>query len=705
MDHDPPHTPHDSQQRDSDGALQDEKRALELLNRTGVALAAELDLDRLVQTVTDAGVEIIGAAFGAFFYTATDDSGAKFILYSLSGAPREAFANFPIPRRTEIFAPTFDGTAVVRSDDITKDPRYGKNDPHRGMPHGHLPVRSYLAVPVVSRSGEVLGGLFFGHGEPGRFTAQSERLIAGIAAQAAISVENARLLQTVRNSEDRFRALIERCADGIAVIDANNKILYLSPAVMAIEGYTAEELIGGNGIDNTHPDDIAVVRDAVVRALDNPGVPIPALWRRRHKDGRWLWLEGVATNLLHDPSVQGIVTNYRDVTMRIQAQDAQTRSQKIEALGTLAGGIAHDFNNILLAIRGNLRLARQDLPADHVSQASLGEIEKAGNRATDLVRRILAFSRSQEVRRVPLHLPHVVTDALTLMRATLPAMIGITTHIDGDIPAVLADSTQIVQVIMNIVTNASHAIGTATGTIEVEVDALTVTDDLAATARELQPGRYARITISDSGCGMDAATMRLIFDPFFTTKPVGSGTGLGLSVVHGIMRAHDGAVTVYSQPGKGTMFRLYFPTTGAAARIACDSVPKTAQGSGQHVLYVDDDEAIVYLATRTLERLGYRVSGFLHPRTAIDAFAKAPNDFDVIVTDLSMPTMSGFELARELHTHRADIPIVMTSGYVRPTDRQAAQELGIEDVILKPNTIEELGTVLSRIFERVTTRK
>jgi len=200
---------------------------------------------------------------------------------------------------------------------------------------------------------------------------------------------------------------------------------------------------------------------------------------------------------------------------------------------------------------------------------------------------------------------------------------------------------------------------------------------------------------------MSEATQARIFEPFFTTKPVGQGTGLGLSVVHGIMKAHDGAVTVYSQPGKGTMFRLYFPACDAAATEAAGADAAVARGSGQHVLYVDDDEAIVYLATRTLERLGYRVTGFLHPRAAIDAFASGPRDFDVIVTDLSMPTMSGFDLARTLREHRVDIPIVMTSGYVRPEDRQAAREAGIREVILKPNTVEELGVVLSRTFDEL----
>lgn len=217
---------------------------LELLNQTGAALARELDLDRLVQTVTDAGVQLMGAAFGAFFYNSTDASGQHLLLYTLSGAPHEAFAKFPLPGKTAVFGPTLDGAAVVRSDDIVKDPRYGLSHPHHGMPPGHLPVRSYLAVPVVSSSGEVHGGLFFGHPEPAVFKERAERVVVGIAAQAAIAIDNARLLRALKASERRFRALIEHSADGVAVVDSAGFIRYFSPSACALEGHEAEAMLG-----------------------------------------------------------------------------------------------------------------------------------------------------------------------------------------------------------------------------------------------------------------------------------------------------------------------------------------------------------------------------------------------------------------------------------------------------------------------------
>jgi signal transduction histidine kinase/ActR/RegA family two-component response regulator len=436
----------------------------------------------------------------------------------------------------------------------------------------------------------------------------------------------------------------------------------------------------------------------VSRTLENPGKAIPVLWRRRHKDGRWLWLEGTATNLLHDPAVRGIVTNYRDVTVRKRAEEAQIRSQKMEALGTLAGGIAHDFNNILLAITGNVKLAREDLPADHEIQQSLAEIAKASHRATELVRRILEFSRQQESQREVIELQPVIQEALKLLRSTLPAMIEIKATLAPDISPVLADSTQIHQIMLNLVTNAAHATGNDGGIIEVTVDAVTVRDELATALRE---GQYARITVSDDGCGMDKNTLERIFDPFFTTKPVGQGTGLGLSVVDGIVKNHDGTITVYSQLGKGTTFRVYLPAATGATPTPEAKRADAARGSGERVLYIDDDEAIVFLTTRILERLGYSVTGFTDPEQALERFRGNPADFDIVVTDLSMPNMSGLDLTQALHEARPDIQILMTSGYVRPEDRDRAREHGVRDLILKPNSVEELGQALDKLFREL----
>ena len=700
-------------------ALREEKRTLELLNYTGAALAAELNFDRLVQVVTDAGVRLVGAEFGAFYYTTTNEHGEKHMLYSLSGLRRDAFDSSSLPYSVEAFAPMFKSEGIVRSDDILFDPRYKQHATAFAVPMGQLAVRSYLALPVISRNGELLGGMFFGHRNAGVFSDRSERAIVGIATQAAVAFDNARLFQAaqreiaarinveaeLRRSEERFRALIEHSTDCITVIDAQHRFLYLSPSVSATEGRACEHLMGTDSFEHTHPYDVPLLEEAMRYLNGQPGKSLPVLWRRRHHDGRWLWLEGVATNLLHDPAVNGIVTNYRDVTERKLAADVQTRSQRMEALGTLAGGIAHEFNNFLLAIGGNARIAIADLSPDNSAQESLQEIAKAAGRASDLVRRILAFGRAQEPKHEVLDVRSVVEEALKLLRSTLPALIQMRTRFSPEVPSIVADSTQIHQVIMNLATNAAHAVGRRAGLLEVEVDAIKVDTDLAATSRDLRTGPYARIRIRDDGCGMSKEVLERIFDPFFTTKPAGQGTGLGLSVVHGIMKGHEGAIAVHSELGKGTTFDLYFPAAKDVAVARPVPVRGGVRGAGEHVLYVDDDEAIVFLTTRILKRLGYRVSGYTDVADALNALKAAPNDFDVVVTDLSMPVMSGFDFASAVREIRPELAVLMTSGYVRPEDREVARERGIRELILKPNTVEDLGHALDRVLRQMRQRQ
>jgi PAS domain S-box-containing protein len=388
-----------------------------------------------------------------------------------------------------------------------------------------------------------------------------------------------------------------------------------------------------------------------------------------------------------------------DVTESKRAHTNQLRSQKLESLGTLAGGVAHDFNNILAAINGNAKMALDDLPPDHPVRPNLSEITKAGARAADLVRRILAFSRPQEQKREPQPVQPVVEEALKLVRATLPAAIQIETHFAANLPWVSVDATQIHQIIVNLTTNAGHAIGNKPGTITVRLIGRTMTPDDLRVTPDLKIGLYVCLSVSDDGCGMDRATLDRVFDPFFTTKPFGQGTGLGLSVVHGIVSGYGGAISVYSQPGQGTSFHLYFPAAAASASASTPAqAPSAKAGHHESILYVDDEEGLVMLGTIFLRRLGYQVTGHVDAAAALDDFRSRPNHFDALVTDLSMPHMSGFDLARQLLALRPGLPIIMASGYVRPEDQRAAEALGINRIILKPSTIDALGQALDEVL-------
>jgi PAS domain S-box-containing protein len=387
-----------------------------------------------------------------------------------------------------------------------------------------------------------------------------------------------------------------------------------------------------------------------------------------------------------------------DITELKRAQTLQTQSQKLESLGTLAGGIAHDFNNILSSINGNAVLALSETTKSSRAHEHLEEIAKAGMRATHLVKQILSFSRPSEQRREIQPLQDVVEEALKLVRSTLPASIEIATNFEPDLPLTNVDSTQIHQIIVNLATNAAHAIGERPGRIELKLDSPTLRADDVTGSLKMNPGRYVRLFVGDDGCGMDHATLARIFDPFFTTKPTGRGTGLGLSVVHGILASYNGAVTVYSEPGRGTAFHLYFPAVDGEAQQTSQREEPINRDRHERVLYVDDEIALVTLGMRKLEKLGYHVSGFTDPTAALEAFRANSTYFDVLITDLSMPQLSGLDLAQRIREVRPDLPVVVTSGYVRPEDEEKAQRLGIYNFIAKPISLDELTVTLDRIF-------
>jgi len=490
--------------------------------------------------------------------------------------------------------------------------------------------------------------------------------------------------------------LLEISFDGILVRDPDGTITFWNQGAERMYGYTAAEAIGRASHELLHteyPAGIAAQKAELLRT---------GAWRgelrQRTRSGALIDVESRQRLVRTPESGPLVLETNRDITDRKRSEESLRRSQKMEALGTLAGGVAHDFNNLLLAITGNTDLAAADLAADHPVQEQLAEIGKASARAADLVRRILAFTRQSEPRRLVVQLESVIREALQLLRSTLPAMIEIRADFAHDIPAVAVDPTQVHQIVMNLLTNAAYAIGEHGGSIEVALDALSVGAELAATSADLREGFYARLTVRDSGCGMDRATLERIFDPFFTTKPPGQGTGLGLSAVHGIVRSYAGAITVQSEPGAGATFRVYLPAVEEAVADAKTVQRKSSRVRSERVLYVDDEEALVLLVTRALRRRGYRVIGFSDPARAFEWFRSDPQAIDVAVADLSMPGMSGFDLARAMRQLRPELPIVMTSGYLRPEDQDTAARIGIRDLILKPNTVEALGEVLDRLF-------
>ena len=391
---------------------------------------------------------------------------------------------------------------------------------------------------------------------------------------------------------------------------------------------------------------------------------------------------------------EDITQRERTAVERIRIEEKLRQAQKLEAIGTLAGGIAHDFNNILAGIIGFADLGIQDAANPAAAAASFTEILKAGGRARDLVRQILAFSRHREQDRKPLDLEENVRDVLRMLRATLPATVEIISEFEPGTPKVLADSVQIHQIVTNLVTNAWHALGDRTGHIRVQLSIFAVDADFAHTHPDLRPARYVRLSVSDNGSGMDSATAARIFEPFFTTKEPGRGTGLGLSVVHGIMKSCDGAISVYTKPGDGTTFHLYFPALDFDAPGSTEAEPALIAGSGQRVLFIDDEPVLNLLGERFLTRLGYVPVIEKDAIAAIARFREQP--FDLVITDLTMPQLSGIDLARRLWEIRPGTRIVLTTGYTATLDTPRAREIGFRELLLKPYSIQALGDCLQR---------
>jgi PAS domain S-box-containing protein len=398
----------------------------------------------------------------------------------------------------------------------------------------------------------------------------------------------------------------------------------------------------------------------------------------------------------------------RDVTERKQSEaerralERQLReAQKMESIGTLAGGIAHDFNNILAAILGNVALASEDLPSAHAARSSLDQIRRAGLRARSLVQQILTFSRRQPNELVGQSLRPVVEETVALLRATLPAWVRLQTVLPDAPVQVQADATQLQQVVMNLCTNAWHALPEGRGHIEVGLEALSADAAAALQLGDLPAGPCAHVWVRDTGCGMEASLVERIFDPFFTTKPPGHGTGLGLSVVHGIVRGHLGVVQVQSKLGEGSTFHVYLPAVAPAPFDEGQGggpVDDAAGGVGQHVIYVDDDEVMVLMVQRLLQRAGYRVTTCTAPAQLLALLREQPALGDLVVSDYNMPEMSGLELAIELARLRPALPVVISSGYIADELRQQARAVGVRALLKKENTLEELPGLVQQVL-------
>jgi len=529
--------------------------------------------------------------------------------------------------------------------------------------------------------------------------------VTGVVGSALDVTESRQVEAALRESQFRFRQVVENIREVFWMTNvAKTRMLYVSPSYERIWGRPAEGLYASarDWIDAIHPED----RERIAHAAVEKQAPghYAEEYRIVRPDGSIRWIRDRAFPVRDaDGIVHRIAGVAEDITESKRGAELSLQARKMEALGQFACGVAHDLNNILGSILGNTELARQDVGTDHPALESLDETLRAALRAKDLLGEILTFARQQPLDRRVTDLRPLVEESARLVQATLPPGIELSVACADDVPNVMADATQIHRVLVNLCTNARQALDERPGQIELQVGRAWIDEDAARTHPDLRPGNYASVVVTDSGRGMDSATLERIFEPFFTTKPPGRGTGLGLSVTLGVMRSHDGAIVVTSRPGHGTSFRLYFPAVDASVEPApVEEKRPLVRGDGRRILHIDDDPAFVSLTGKMLARLGYEVIAFTEAAKALEAFRAAPHRFDLVITDLTILGFSGVAVAAELIAIRSDLPVVLTSGYVADGLRQAARNAGVRDVVSKAAMVNQFCEAIQRALRNST---
>ncbi len=550
-----------------------------------------------------------------------------------------------------------------------------------------------LATPVGER---IFNWRLVAEGDDGHGGRSFLAIGRDVTAQVQVESE-------LRRSEQRFRSVFERSPLPFFLLTTERTILASNESFRNLMGCAPGHLVGRPFTALADPDDVAQWREGIDSIMaDGPGATEVEA-RCVTRTGETVWLRANMALVRDDRGEpefivvlgEDLTQQKAEETLRNELERQLRQAQKMEAIGALAGGIAHDFNNILGALMGYSELALEDAEDPNAVRQEIREVLRAAERAKALVAQILAFSRQGEQERQAIHLAPLVKEAGKLLRATIPASIHIELDVDERAWTVVADASQLHQVIMNLCTNAFQALKPNPGAITIRLAYVEDLPEVRESNGDLEPGPYAVLEVSDTGPGMDEEVRARVFDPYFTTKPAGQGTGLGLSIVERIATAHGGAVTLHSAPGEGARFSVYLPvaaiSSGEENRIIGTSVP--ARGT-ERVLFVDDEEALCDLAEQELGRLGYQVHTMTHPGRALAWMKAYPGAFDVLVTDLTMPGMTGLDLIEQIRTLAPDMPVVLCSGFAETGHLETARAMGVESFLAKPVTTAQLSAAI-----------
>ncbi len=520
--------------------------------------------------------------------------------------------------------------------------------------------------------------------------------IAGLGERSIRKSYYPELRAKIRDLDEQrifFRSTLHSIPDGVVVMDGSGLIKQANPALCQMFGYETEELIG-------RPPTLLYQGEGTLFRHED----FPTVWSRHfvRKDGSFFLGETMESNIHDDQGkLIGTLELIRDISEQLavirqqrQLEEQLRQSQKMAAIGTLAGGIAHDFNNLLAAILGYAELALLKLPPGIALQREIRQILKAGGKASELVNQILAFSRKETTKRILLQPGVLLKEVIKLLRGTIPTSITIRERIAATDRVILANPTQLHQVVMNLCTNAFHAVEDNSGEITLSLE------PVIKAIPESQPEReWIRISVCDNGCGIDDTNLNRIFEPYFTTKPSGKGTGMGLAVVHGIVESHEGRIEVESNKGQGTSIRIYFPVVVGLETPQEQQQVQSLVGGTESILVVDDEQMVAGYLKGFLEQLGYRITVCNDGNTALMTFEQNPQAFDLVITDQTMPGKTGFEIARTMLALRPELPIILCSGYSSALSPERVTKAGIREFMMKPVSLHDLAPVIRQVLD------
>jgi len=682
---------------------------LSLLNKASQAVSSSLELDKVFETVLEE-VRSLMAVTGTTIWL-TDLSTGELICQKATGLPGASIQGLRLPKDQGIAGWVASNNKSLVVSDTINDSRHFKGvDLMTGTN-----IRSILGVPIRLKK-KVIGVLQVVDTKPGRFNPNHIFLLEALAGSTAISIENARLyaqaqkeMNNRKRAEELFQqnkiieAIINSLPVLVIIIKENGQLEKWNRQLEDTTGFSSLETGKMSFFDFIIPNDRESaekrIKDIFARGAGDFETHLAV------KGGKYIpyYINCSRTKLDNETY---IVAVGMDISERIRQQEERlvlqsqlSHARKMESIGTLAGGIAHDFNNILTPIIGFTELALDDLTPDSTAYSNLSNVIKAADRARDLVQQILTFSRQTEQRRVPLNPQPVITETIKLLRSSIPKTIEINMNIDKNCGSILSDPSQIHQIIMNLCTNAYHAMEENGGRLDISLSNAFLTPEAIKNNPNMRLGDFVRLTVRDTGHGIEKNVLDKIFEPYFTTKDPGKGTGLGLSLVHGIVQIHGGFITIDSSIGKGTSFSVYLPKIDTDKPEIAGPKDGIIPRGDENILLVDDEEQILIMVKQLLERLGYNVTAIESSTEALMIFSAAPGDFDLVITDMTMPQMTGIDLASELMKNRKDIPVILYSGFSDMALESKARALGIREILMKPVSKITIAETIRRVLD------